>query len=98
LFELVVLLGRGERSKELEFLVLCPRVVNPGPAGAGRPPIAAEVRELVLRLELADDCLYPQCRFSSASRRISSRSERSSGGRPGGRCEYVQRRATSSRC
>jgi hypothetical protein len=42
--------------------------------------------------------LYPQCGFSLASRRISSRSDRSSGGRPGLRCAYVQRRATSWRC
>ena len=39
--------------------------------------------------------LYPQCGFSSASCRIRSRSERSSGGRPGLRCEYVHRRAIS---
>jgi hypothetical protein len=42
--------------------------------------------------------LYPQCGFSLASRRISSRSERSSAGRPGIRCEYVHRRAMSWRC
>jgi hypothetical protein len=42
--------------------------------------------------------LYPQCGFSRPRRRISSRSERSSGGRPGPRCEYVQRRAISWRC
>src|SRR6266536_4854503 len=42
--------------------------------------------------------LYPQCGFSLASRRISVWSERSSGGRPGGRCEYVHRRAMSWRC
>jgi hypothetical protein len=42
--------------------------------------------------------LYPQCGFSSARRRISSRSERPSGGRPGVRCEYVHRRAMSWRC
>ena len=42
--------------------------------------------------------LYPQCGFSSAKRRISSRSERSSGGLPADRCGYVQRRATSWRC
>jgi hypothetical protein len=42
--------------------------------------------------------LYPQCGFSRASRRISSRSERSSGRRPGLRCEYVHRRARSWRC
>jgi type IV secretory pathway TrbL component len=42
--------------------------------------------------------LYPQCGFSLASRRISSRSERVSGGRPGNQCEYVHRRAMSWRC
>jgi hypothetical protein len=42
--------------------------------------------------------LYPQCGFSLASRRLSSRSERVSGGRPGNRCEYVHRRAMSWRC
>ena len=42
--------------------------------------------------------LYPQCGFSSARRRISSRSERPSGGRPRVRCEYVHRRAMSWRC
>jgi hypothetical protein len=42
--------------------------------------------------------LYPQSGFSRARRRIRSRSERSSGGRPGLRCAYVQRRATSWRC
>jgi hypothetical protein len=42
--------------------------------------------------------LYPQCGFSLASRRISSRSERVSGGRAGNRCEYVHRRAMSWQC
>src|SRR6266542_2294591 len=42
--------------------------------------------------------LYPQCGFSPARRRMSSRSERSSGGRPGLRFGYVQRRAMSWRC
>jgi hypothetical protein len=41
--------------------------------------------------------LYPQCGFSLARRRISSRSEPSSGGRPGLRCEHVHRRAISWR-
>jgi hypothetical protein len=41
--------------------------------------------------------LYPQCGFSLASRRIRSRSERSSGGRPGVRCGSVHRRAMSWR-
>jgi hypothetical protein len=49
-------------------------------------------------LELADERLYPQCGFSRASRTISSRSERSSGGRPAFLWVYVQRRATSWRC
>jgi hypothetical protein len=42
--------------------------------------------------------LYPQCGFSWPSRRISVRSDDSSGGRPGARCVDVQRRATSRRC
>jgi hypothetical protein len=42
--------------------------------------------------------LYPQRGFSSVRRTISSRSERSSGGRPGFRCAYLQRRAMSWRC
>src|SRR6266536_5781760 len=42
--------------------------------------------------------LYPQCGFSLARRRISSRSEHSSGGRPSFRCAYVHRRAISWRC
>jgi hypothetical protein len=42
--------------------------------------------------------LYPQCGFSRARRRINSRRERSSGGRPAFRWAYVQRRATSWRC
>jgi hypothetical protein len=42
--------------------------------------------------------LYPQCGFSSARRRISLRSERSSGGRRGVRREYVHPRAMSWRC
>jgi hypothetical protein len=41
--------------------------------------------------------LYPQYGFSRASRRISPRTERSSGGRPAFRWAYVQRRATSWR-
>src|SRR6266540_4079863 len=73
--------------------------------GAGWRPASSST----LRTEVADTGmprplssptirLYPQCGFSRASRRISSRSERSSGGRPGGRCEYVHRRAMSWRC
>ena len=42
--------------------------------------------------------LYPQCGFCLARHRISSRSERSSPGRPGLRCEYVHRRAINCRC
>src|SRR6266536_3293230 len=41
---------------------------------------------------------YPQPGFSRASRRTSSRTSPGVPGRPGRRCGYVQRRATSSRC
>src|SRR6266542_3693808 len=41
--------------------------------------------------------LYPQLGFSAASRRISCRVCASSGGRPGRRPSYVQRRRTSAR-
>ena len=42
--------------------------------------------------------LYPQGGFSLERRRIGSRSERPSCGRPGLRCWYVHRRAISCRC
>jgi hypothetical protein len=48
--------------------------------------------------EFAHDPFVSPVRVLLASRRISSRSERSSGGRPGLRCAYVQRRAISCRC
>jgi hypothetical protein len=41
---------------------------------------------------------YPQDGFSRASRTTSACTRRSSGGRPGGLCGYVQRRLTSCRC
>ena len=41
---------------------------------------------------------YPQPGFSRASRTTSSRTSAGMTGRPGRRCGYVQRRATSSRC
>ena len=41
---------------------------------------------------------YPQSGFSRARRSTSVRSDGLSGGRPGLRCEYVHRRATSWRC
>ena len=58
-----------------------------------------EVAETVMPRPLSSPTirLYPHCGFSSARRKISSRSERSSGGRPGFRCEYVHRRAISWR-
>jgi hypothetical protein len=74
-------------------------------SGAGCRPASSstlrtEVAETVTPRPLSSPTirLYPQCGFSSARRRINSRSERSSGGRPGGRCEYVHRRAISWRC
>jgi hypothetical protein len=73
--------------------------------GAGCRPASSstlrtEVAETVMPRPLSSPTirLYPQYGFSSARRRISSRSERSSGGRPGVRCEYVHRRAMSWRC
>src|SRR5262249_60120642 len=48
--------------------------------------------------QLALDASYPQHGFSRASRTTSSRTSAAVGGRPGRRCRYVQRRATSSRC
>ena len=73
--------------------------------GAGWTPASSST----LRTEVAETAmptpvssptirLYPQCGFSLARRRISSRSVRSSGGRPGLRREYVHRRAISWRC
>jgi hypothetical protein len=52
LLELVVLLARGERSKELEILVLRHElsIVRRQVAQPGRPPLAPELRELILRL------------------------------------------------
>jgi hypothetical protein len=41
---------------------------------------------------------YPQPGFSRAKRSTSSRTSTAVAGRPGRRCGYVQRRATSSRC
>ena len=73
--------------------------------GAGwRPASSSTLRTDVAETEMPRPLssptirLYPQCGFSRASRRISSRSDDSSGGRPGFRCEYVHRRATSWRC
>src|SRR6266542_784006 len=54
--------------------------------------------EMPRPLSSPNDPLVSQCGFSVASRTISSRSERSSGGRPGDRCEYVHRRTMSWRC
>src|SRR5439155_25356140 len=53
--------------------------------------LAPEVAETVTPTPCSSPTirLYPQCGFSSARRRIRSRSERSSGGRPSVRCEYV---------
>src|SRR6266540_868461 len=73
--------------------------------GAGWRPASSstlrtEVAETAIPRPLSSPTirLYPQCGFSRARRRISSRSERSSPGRPGLRCEYVHRRAISWRC
>src|SRR6266511_1907314 len=73
--------------------------------GAGWRPASSstlrtEVAETAIPRPLSSPTirLYPQCGFSRARRRISSRSERSSGGRPCLRCEYVHRRAISWRC
>src|SRR6266540_3116290 len=67
---------------------------------ASSSTLRTEVAETAIPRPLSSPTirLYPQCGFSPARRRMSSRSERSSGGRPGLRCEYVQRRATSWRC
>jgi hypothetical protein len=73
--------------------------------GAGGTPARAST----LRTSVADTLTprlrssptmrkYPQLLFSRASRRISSRTYRATGGRPGRRCGYVQRQATSRRC
>jgi TfoX N-terminal domain len=74
-------------------------------SGAGLRPaststLRTEVAETVTPRRLSSPTirLYPQCGFSSARRTISSRSERSIGGRPGARCAYVHRRPTSWRC
>jgi hypothetical protein len=74
-------------------------------SGAGGRPAASstlrtDVAETPMPRPLSSPTirLYPQCGFSLARRRISSRSERASGGRPGVRCEYVHRRAMSCRC
>ena len=79
--------------------------MNAFACGAGWRPASSstlrtEVAETVMPRPLSSPTirLYPQCAFSLARRRISSRSERSSPGRPGLRCEYVHRRAISRRC
>jgi hypothetical protein len=71
-----------------------------GPRPASRSILRTEVAETKMPRPLSSPTirLYPQCGFSSVRRRISSRSERSSGGRPGVRCQYVHRRAISWRC
>src|SRR5436309_1915914 len=73
--------------------------------GAGRRPASSstlrtDVAETEIPRPLSSPTirLYPQCGFCLARHRISSRSERSSRGRPGLRCEYVHRRAISCRC
>src|SRR6266545_852621 len=74
-------------------------------SGAGRIPASSstlrtEVAETAIPTPLSSPTIrrYPQCGFSWASRKMSVRSDDSTGGRPGFLCGYVQRRATSWRC
>jgi hypothetical protein len=73
--------------------------------GAGSIPSSRRIVQTVLAASLIPSPTnspwirrYPQPAFSRASRTISSRISSGVAGRPGGRCDYVQRRATSSRC
>ena len=74
-------------------------------SGAGRRPASrstfrTDVAEMEIPKPLSSPTIrrYPQCGFSRPSRRIRARIDDSSGGRPGARCAYVQRRVTSRRC
>ena len=73
-------------------------------SGAGcRPPsrstFRTEVADTAMPKPLSSPTMrrYPQCGFSRPSRKISVRSDDSSGGRPQARCSYVQRRTISPR-
>jgi hypothetical protein len=73
--------------------------------GAGSIPSSRRIVQTVLAASLIPSPTnspwirrYPQPGFSRASRTTSSRISSGVAGRPGRRCGYVQRRATSSRC
>jgi hypothetical protein len=66
--------------------------------GSARNPSFETLQAIPTHLSSPTIRRYPQCGFSWASRKISVRSDASTGGRPGFLCGYVQRRATSWRC